>query len=164
MTLEPVFNASLPIQLHIVTVAPAAVIGAWLLASRKGTPLHRLFGRIWIALMVASAVSSLFIHTIRMVGPFSPIHLLSVYVMIGAWQAVAAARSGRIREHRRATVGMYLGGIVGAGLFTLLPGRLMNEVVFAGQSPGAMASILLVLGLIVWPFFSYLRHRQLARP
>src|SRR5690348_8755302 len=35
-----------------------------------------------VALMAVVAVSSLWIHEIRLVGPFSPIHLLSIWVPI----------------------------------------------------------------------------------
>ena len=149
MTLEPLLQASLPIQIHVLTVVPAAVLGAWLLAGPKGTPRHRLLGRIWMGLMVASAVSSFFIHTLRLVGPFSPIHLLSVLVIVGAFQAIRAARRGDIAAHRRAVKGMYLGGIVGAGLFTVLPGRIMNAVLFRGDSLAALLAVLVIAALLL---------------
>lgn len=131
MTLEPLLSAALAIQIHVATVIPAAVIGPILFLMRKGTPRHRLLGMVWMTLMFASALSSLFIHEIRLIGGFSPIHLLSLYVMFGTVQAVRAARSGNIAAHRKQVIGLYLGGIVGAGLFTLLPGRIMNALVFS---------------------------------
>lgn len=163
MTLDPIFNASLPIQIHVLTVIPAAVLGAWLLARRKGTPAHRLLGRLWMMLMVASSISSLFVHTIRMVGPFSPIHLLSIWVLISAFWAIAAIRAGNVRRHKQMVVGMYLGGIVGAGIFTILPGRIMNAVLFSGQSAVALAVVLVLFGLAFWPVIRSQTRRSSAR-
>jgi len=43
----------------------------------KGTRNHRTLGYIWVGLMVIVAFSGLYIHVLKLVGPFSPIHLLS---------------------------------------------------------------------------------------
>jgi uncharacterized membrane protein len=134
VNLSPLLDASLPIQIHVATVVPAALIGPYLFLSRKGSPRHRLVGKIWLGLMVASAVSSFFIHTINLFLGFSPIHLLSAYVLYGSWTAIRAARAHRIREHRLNVIGIYVGGIVIAGGFTLLPGRVMHEVLFTWPS------------------------------
>ncbi|MGR6430244.1 DUF2306 domain-containing protein [Rhizobium sp. PAMB 3174] len=161
MTLEPLLHAGLAIKLHVATVVPAAVLGAYLLLRPKGTALHRLLGKIWLGLMVATAVSSFFIHTIRLVGPFSPIHLLSFYVIFAALRAIQAARRHDIRGHRRHVLGMYVGGIVVAGGFTLIPGRLMNTVMFSGSLaawPLGLA-ILLAAVLLLWPVW----QKQLSR-
>lgn len=131
MTLAPLLDAPLAIQLHVATVVPAAILGAWLLLMKKGTPLHRRLGRVWLALMVVSAISSFFIHSINMFHGFSPIHLISVYVIYGAFAAYRSARMGRIVSHRCQVLGLYLGGIVGAGAFTLMPGRIMHDVLWS---------------------------------
>lgn len=133
MTLEPLFNAPIAIQIHVLAVTPAALLGAYILFKQKGTRWHRLLGKIWLGLMVLTASSSFFIHRIDMFHGFSPIHFLSVYVLVGSWRAIVAARRHDIRTHKRIVTGLYLGGIIGAGLFTLLPGRIMNEVVFSGD-------------------------------
>lgn len=130
MNLSPLLDASLPIQIHVATVVPAALIGPYLFLSRKGSPRHRFVGKIWIGLMVVSALSSFFIHTINLVLGFSPIHLLSAYVLYGSWSAVRAARAHRVRDHKLNVIGIYVGGIVVAGGFTLLPGRVMHDVMF----------------------------------
>lgn len=134
MTFAPLLHAPFAIQLHVATVIPAAILGAFLLARPKGTRWHRMLGKIWIVLMVVTASSTFFIHEIRLVGGFSPIHLLSIYVLFGSWQAIAAARRHDIAVHRGHVAGMYLGGIVVAGLFTMLPGRLMHASLFCGLS------------------------------
>jgi uncharacterized membrane protein len=130
LNLSPVLDAGLAVQIHVATVMPAALIGPFLFWARKGTGRHRLWGKVWLGLMVTASLSSFFIHSINLFLGFSPIHLLSIYVLYGSWQAVRAARLHRIREHRLNMIGIYVGGIVVAGGFTLLPGRLMHEVVF----------------------------------
>lgn len=134
MTFEPLLNAPIAVQFHVATVLPAAVLGAVLLARRKGTPTHRLLGKIWLVLMVVTSFSTFFIHDLKTVGNFSPIHLLSVYVIVGSIPAIRAARRGDIRAHRAQVAGMYFGGIVVAGLFTLVPHRVMGAMIFGGAS------------------------------
>ncbi|WP_047614238.1 DUF2306 domain-containing protein [Rhizobium sp. IY2] len=148
MTLEPLLDAPLAVQIHVAAVTPAAALGAYILLRPKGTPRHRLFGRIWMALMVVTAISSFFIHELDLIYGFSPIHLLSIATLFGSWNAIAAARRGDIRLHRRIVAGLYFGGIVLAGLFTFLPGRIMHAVVFTGgQWPAALAAA--VIGSIL---------------
>ncbi|MBX9458616.1 MAG: DUF2306 domain-containing protein [Rhizobium sp.] len=128
MNLAPLLEAPLAIQIHVAAVVPAAILGPYMFWARKGTPVHRLLGRLWLGLMVVAAVSSFFIHTINLFMGLSPIHFLSAYVLYGSWRAIDAARRHRIREHRLNVIGMYVGGIMVAGGFTLLPGRLMHDV------------------------------------
>lgn len=149
MILDPLLHASLAIQLHVATVLPAALLGAFLLARPKGTPTHRALGKIWLVLMMVTALSTFFIHEIKLVGDFSPIHLLSIYVLFGSWQAVAAARRHDIAAHRGHVAGMYLGGIVVAGLFTLLPGRLMHTCLFSGLSAWQAAAVAVPLAALL---------------
>jgi uncharacterized membrane protein len=35
-----------------------------------------------------------------------------------------------VKQHRSAMISLYLFALIGAGVFTLLPGRIMHEVVF----------------------------------
>ena len=151
MTLDPLINAPLAIQIHVLTVVPAAVLGAWMLFGRKGTRLHKVLGRVWLALMVMTSITSFFIHTIRMVGPFSPIHLLSVLTLVSSGLVVWSARTRRISFHRKAVVGMYWSAIGLAGAFTLVPGRLMNEVLLGGSKAAWPLVILLaaICGAVV---------------
>jgi uncharacterized membrane protein len=144
MTLEPLLDASLAIKIHVAAVVPAAILGAYLLMRRKGTPVHRLLGKIWLVLMVITALSSCFIHELNMFYGFSPIHFISIYVLFASWRAFSAARGHDIARHRKAVTGLYFGGIGIAGLFTLVPGRIMSKVVFSGSE----LLPILILGVI----------------
>jgi len=130
MSLAPLLNAAPAIPLHAFAAMAAFALGVVQLAAPKGTLPHRTIGWIWVGLMATVAASSLWIHQIRLFGPWSPIHLLSIYVLIMLPVAVIAARRHNVRRHRLAMIGMFTGGLVIAGLFTFLPGRIMNAVVF----------------------------------
>ena len=130
VTLAPLLNASLAIQIHAFTAMAALVMGAVQLAAAKGTLPHRTVGWVWVALMFVVAASSLFIHELRIWGSWSPIHLLSIYVLITLPLAVLAAHRHARERHRRAMIGLFVGGLVIAGLFTFYPGRIMHTVLF----------------------------------
>jgi uncharacterized membrane protein len=132
MTLAPLLAAPAIIQLHAFTAMAAFGLGAVQLAAPKGTIPHRLFGWLWVSLMLVLVLSSFFIHTIRLWGPFSPIHLLSLFTLVMLPFAVWAAHRHNVRGHQRAMVGLFVGALVIAGLFTLWPGRIMHAVVFGG--------------------------------
>ena len=138
MSLAPLLSAPLAVQIHVYTVVPAALIGGYMLLACKGTPMHKLLGRIWIVLMITTALASFFIHELDLLAGFSPIHILSVMTLAGCVQAVRLARARRIKEHMRIVKSLYFGGIGIAGLFTLLPGRIMNRMIF-GDGGGWMA-------------------------
>jgi len=79
---------------------------------------------------VLIAASSFWIHGFRIIGPFSPIHLLSIFTLVMLPVAVLHARHHRVERHRKAMTSIFIGAMVIAGLFTLLPGRIMHDVVF----------------------------------
>jgi uncharacterized membrane protein len=130
VSLAPLLNAEPAIQLHAFTAMAAFALGAVQLSAPKGTLPHRTAGWIWVALMGIVAVSSFFIHDLRMWDAWSPIHLLSVFTLAMLPLAVMHARRHRVDRHRRAMIAIFVGALVIAGLFTLAPGRIMHAVVF----------------------------------
>jgi len=80
--------------------------------------------------MLVEAASSFWIHQIRLVGPFSPIHLLSIFTLVVLPLAVWRAHTHRVADHRRMMIFIFAGALVVAGLFTLVPGRIMHRVIF----------------------------------
>ncbi|WP_315738107.1 MULTISPECIES: DUF2306 domain-containing protein [unclassified Bradyrhizobium] len=130
MSFAPLLAAEPSVLLHAVAAMSAFALGLVQFAAPKGTLPHRTIGWVWVALMVAVAASSFWIHTIRLVGPWSPIHLLSLYTLAVLPLAVWAAHRHRVAAHRRAMITLFSGALVIAGLFTLLPGRIMHKVVF----------------------------------
>ena len=130
MNLAPLLAAPAVIQIHAFAALSAFALGAVQLAAPKGTIPHRAVGWLWAGLMLVLVLSSFFIHTIRLWGPFSPIHLLSIFTLAMLPLAVWRARQHDVRKHRRAMVSLFLGALVIAGVFTFLPGRIMHAVVF----------------------------------
>ena len=133
MSLEPLITAPLPIQLHAFAALAALVLGGFQLLRPKGSEVHRATGYVWAALMLLIAVSGLFIHEVRMIGPFSPVHLLSLIILVTVPLAVYLARQSNIEGHRRAMLNIYWIALIGAGIFTMLPGRIMGQVLFGSQ-------------------------------
>ncbi|MGX5849091.1 DUF2306 domain-containing protein [Mesorhizobium sp. PL10] len=130
MSLGPLLSAPPPIPWHAFAALAALVIGGAQLALPKGTTRHRAMGYAWAALMLVIAISSFWIQQIRLIGPFSPIHLLSIIVLITVPLAVWHAHIHRVAKHRRVMISLYVFALIGAGVFTLLPGRIMHAVVF----------------------------------
>ena len=134
MTLAPLLAAPLAVKLHVATVLPAFLLGTWLIFfSRKGSPLHRAVGYLYLGLMTATSIAALFIHLVMPGGPFwgfSPIHLFVPLTLMGIVGALYYARRGDIARHKRAMIGTYVGAILIASAFTLVPGRIMHAVLF----------------------------------
>src|SRR5450432_2327470 len=130
INLAPLLDAAPAIPLHAFAAMAAFALGIVQFAAPKGTLPHRTIGWIWVLLMAAVALSSFWIHTIRLAGPFSPIHLLSIFTLVMLPLAVWRAHQHRVADHRRIMIMTFTGALVIAGAFTLLPGRIMHAVVF----------------------------------
>jgi uncharacterized membrane protein len=130
MTLAPLLAADGAIRLHAFAAMAAFVLGVVQLGAPKGTIPHRTIGWVWVALMLAVSISAFWIHTIRLWGPWSPIHLLAIFTLVMLPVAVFHARRHRVQQHRIAMLSLFFGALLIAGLFTLFPGRIMHAVVF----------------------------------
>ncbi|WP_417307923.1 DUF2306 domain-containing protein [Devosia sp.] len=149
MTLAPLLDATPAIQIHALAAIMAFLLGAAILWQRKGTRLHRWLGRVWVALMLVTATSALFINEIRLIGPFSPIHLFVLFTYLGIGQGLYSIIVHRdIARHRAEMQGVYLGALILAGAFTLLPGRRLHAVLF-GADAGWLPSVLVIVPLLL---------------
>jgi len=125
------------IAIHMSAALAATATGAIALLARRQAAvhprLHRAAGYAWVTLMVATAVSALFITG----GPgprwgsFGLIHLL-IPVTLGmlAMAFVFLARRN-IVGHRKMMQRTYIGACVVAGGFTLLPDRFLGHTVWS---------------------------------
>ena len=130
MSLAPLLDAAPQIPVHAFAAMAAIALGVVQLAAPKGTLPHRTLGWIWVALMAVVAISSFWIHELRVIGPWSPIHLLSIFTLAMLVRGVWFARNHNVRRHRLTMTITFAGALVIAGLFTFLPGRIMHAVVF----------------------------------
>jgi len=157
MTLAPLFFAPFAVQLHVVAAICALLIGPVALFRRSRDRWHRRAGYVWIVAMGLTALSSFWVSGFRLIGPFSPIHALSIYVLWGLARGVIHARNGQVRQHRETMRGMYVWAMGVAGLFTFLPGRRMNHVVAPDQPWLGFAGACIVIGGVL--FWVWLRDR-----
>ena len=119
--------------IHLATIIPAFVIGTFLLIRRKGSPMHRALGKIYMVLMLFTAIVTLFMSAEigpQLFGHFGLIHLFSILVLTTVPGAYFAARNGNIKRHKRNMIGLYVGGLLIAGSFTFFPGRLLHSWLF----------------------------------
>ena len=128
--ISTLFSAASPIAFHALSAIVALGVGVAQMLMKKGTFLHVLLGRIWVALMTFVAVSSFFIYELKIWGNYSPIHFLSVWTLLSIGAGIYYARIGNIRRHRYVMMLLFYLALVLTGAFTLLPNRLMYSVVF----------------------------------
>jgi uncharacterized membrane protein len=137
MTLEPLVQASLAVQLHVATVLPAFAIGTWLVfVSRKGSRHHKRLGKVFLGLMVATSVISFFVHERQPESPLfglSPIHLLAAFVLFASWRAYSAVKKGNVATHRIWMLGIYTGSLVINGAMNVfVVDGITRDVFFGG--------------------------------
>jgi uncharacterized membrane protein len=117
------------VQLHLYAAVVAIVLGAVMMTSIKGRTFHRIAGWVWVLVMLVVAGSSLFITGLNG-DKWSLIHLLSGWTLIVTPLALLAARRHKVRQHRRAMIGLFYFGVLIAGALAFIPGRLLWNVFF----------------------------------
>lgn len=132
MTLEPLLAAPPIVQLHALAALACIILTGAILALARGTRMHRQLGWAWVVAMAVTALTSFWITSRGWIGPFGPIHLLSVLVLVMLAVGLRAARRGRIETHRRTMGAIAFWGLGVAGAFTLLPWRIMGRMVLGG--------------------------------
>ena len=118
---------------HLATVLPAFVLGTYLMVRRKGTPTHQMLGKVYLLLMLLTSVVTLFMSAQvgpKFLGHFGFIHLLSLNVIYSVPVAYFAARHGDIKKHKENMIGLYFFGLIVAGTFAFMPGRLLHKWLF----------------------------------
>lgn len=130
MSLRPLLEAAPVIQMHAFAAMCAFLLGSIQLLAPKGTLPHRIVGWTWVTLMLIVGITAFFIHELRLWGPWSPIHLIAIYTVAMLPVGVLRARRHNVTSHRKTMTGLFIGGLVIAGVFTFFPGRIMYHVVF----------------------------------
>ena len=131
MNFSLLFDTSAFIQIHFFFAISAFLIGALQLLGRKGTTPHKVLGRLWVAMMLIICVTSFWIKGLMpsdIFWGYSPIHLLSIFVLFQITLGVYFARVGNIIGHKKCMTYTYIGGLIIAGAFTFYPGRLLYKV------------------------------------
>lgn len=117
------------VKIHLYTALAALVLGAVLMMVRKGRAFHRAAGWTWVALVMTTAVSTLFITSLNP-GRWSLIHLFTGWTLVVLPLAVMWARRHQVARHRRAMMGLFYGAFAINLAFTFIPGRTMWSLFF----------------------------------
>ena len=119
---------------HFATIAPCFLIGVWMLLRPKGTPVHKVLGKVYVVLISFSAVVAAAMPATlgpRLWNHVGFIHLFCVMVFVSVPLAIWGIKHGNVRLHAYTMQGLFFGGILIAGTFALMPGRLLYTWLFA---------------------------------
>jgi uncharacterized membrane protein len=89
--------------------------------------------------MLVAALSALFIrdHSMLNIAGYTPIHLLVPVTLGSLLMAFRHLLHGNMAGHRKVMIQLYIGACLVAGVFTLLPSRLLGQLVW-GQWLGLL--------------------------
>ena len=139
---------TLLIVTHVVAALTSVLLGAHQVWRRpKGDARHRVLGRVWVVLILWTAVSSFWIRHIND-GAFSWLHVLSVVTLVTVTLGVATAMRGNIRAHRNTMVGSWLGACGAMVAAMAVPVRMIPTYAVA-QPRGALTFVVSVLVVTV---------------
>ena len=124
------------IYIHAFFALTAVPLGLYIFLTKKGTAKHILFGRIWISWLLTISLTAIFIQEVTP-GEYSLIHLL-IPLTIGSliysiWSIRKYKKTTLLkykRAHMSSMTSVYVGALILAGAFTLMPGRLFYEILF----------------------------------
>ncbi|MBT5105153.1 MAG: DUF2306 domain-containing protein [Porticoccaceae bacterium] len=126
-----------PIYIHAFFALIAVPVGLYILLTKKGTQKHKLTGRIWTLFLLIVSFTALFIQAINP-GEYSLIHLLIPWTIGSLIYSIWSIRKFQItklqkykKAHMYSMIGVYVGALLVAGVFTLMPGRLFYEILFS---------------------------------
>lgn len=113
------------IAVHMSAAIGAVVPGPVALWARRGRilrpRLHRAFGYAWVTLMLATAISAIFIRDYGLpdIAGYTPIHLLVPVTLVSLFAAFRHLARDNVEGHRKTMQGLYLGACIVAGGFVL---------------------------------------------
>jgi len=127
----PILQAPLSVQVHVAGVTVAMVVGIVIFTLPKGTGFHRLLGWTWVSSMIIVAATS-----VAMIADFNngvnALHAFTAITVVSLWAGLTGIRRGDVRQHAASMTGLYVGGLIIAGVFAFIPGRIMWNAFFGG--------------------------------
>ena len=122
---------------HAALALLAVPLGLYIFINKKGTKQHRILGRTWAIILVIISLTAVFIQAINP-GQYSLIHLLIPWTLgsliYSVWN-IKQFKKTKIEKYKYAhmysMIGVYVGALLLAGAFTLMPGRLFHALIFS---------------------------------
>lgn len=129
-------NETLILSLHALPGLIALILGGVVLLSKKGTKIHKKRGYVWLGLMILISLTAIFIQEINP-GSYSLIHLLIPWTIFSIIFGIFAIKKFKVTKnkiwkasHQWTMIGLFFGALVIAGAFTLVPGRMLHQLIF----------------------------------
>jgi len=154
MTLTPLMSAPVVIQIHVLAALLSIVLGPVVLYRPRRDRMHRRLGHVWVTAMATVALSAMLIPSFASPFHFGILHGFAVLTCVTLVIGVRSAIRRDIAGHEAAFRSLYWNGLLIAGLFTLLPGRRINEMLFGERAQ---------LGYLVIALGAALLIRRVAR-
>ena len=130
------------IYVHAFFALAAVPVGLYIFLKKKGTKQHRFIGRVWVSFLLIVSFTALFITSPMTDTVFNPrfyswIHLLipwTIGSLIYSIYSIRKFKKTKLEKHKNAhknsMIGTYIGALLVAGAFTLMPGRMFHEIIF----------------------------------
>lgn len=141
MSFDPLLAAPWHVQLHAFAALGALALGIVQVIAPKGTLPHRTVGTLWVLLIAAVTISSAFIIHPREPGEpflahFTWIHLLTLVTAFSLTMGTLRILRGgpNLKRHAGFFMGIFIFGLIIAGVFAFTPGRIMYAVLFGGEA------------------------------
>lgn len=112
------------LQLHLIAIVPALLLGPFVLFRERGDRLHKVLGKIWSVLMLVGCLLS---FGITYNGSYSWLHGLAFFSIYQKIKGLRAIRLKNVRVHKRAMVGSYLGSVAAFLSAAVIPNRMINN-------------------------------------
>ncbi len=129
MKFDPIFSAPPVVQIHLAAAVLALGFGTIMWLRPKGTKSHKFIGRLFMVLMLVTALSAIFIREINR-GSFSWIHIFVPLTLIGVGQALWAIKNRNIKAHVGHVRNLFFYALMIPGAFALFPGRRIWAMFF----------------------------------
>lgn len=114
---------------HLLLAMLVLALTPVMLWRAKGSTSHRVLGWVWALAMLALAAISFDIR-LSGGGGFSPIHLLSLWVLFAVPRLIWKARRHDVRGHRAMVRGLSIFALLVAGFFTFPFHRMLGVWLF----------------------------------
>ena len=129
MRLDILWAAGPAVIIHTLCALAALGLGIAMFLRKKGTPSHKVIGKIFVLFMAITALSALFITGLN--GEhWSWIHLFVPLTFYSIWELFRWVREGNIKKHEKAVRGLFFGALLIPGIIAFMPGRRLWYVVF----------------------------------